>query len=401
VEAKDFVNPRNIWYRPVFGKVMEDRNELTDQFKRFSAFVDTLTTRLTISQAHQGIGEAIVKLLNFTINHAINFDEMNWYLDRVVARLSMSSLFLPDDDLNPSPQTEKIVLDNDMIFSALVYMNFSALTEVTARTFIEVGWATHENFNKLNNLYVYASKYLTGNTYSRKDFFKYALSKVNDSTGFISLLKTKLIDEDQFRAVVMPGSEYVTKAFKNKFALSLNFINDNKKGFGVLDNFIYDASPTFNNNSHFQRFFETKEPSSTVDYLELQRLIASERFNKLFVDNKMKSTALLINVPINYLIEEVKEWHKIQTPIKLPTASTVLSFSPLRINFSSFDYIINDDKSDYLDQGFTAWHSNILQIFIGYDINFVNDLYRVILTPRRDSRLITMSDFGSSLRLQL
>jgi hypothetical protein len=402
VESVNYLNKRKFWYRPCSGRLLDRRDETPMQFQLLMQFVAAIPIekQLIISSAHEHIGRSLVKLLAWLVSKRSEFSDVIWFYDRVISKYSYNALCFVDD-MQPREHADNIIISPDAIFSALSYLSADARTQIDLPLgLIHAAWAIHDDFNELNDYYSLIKDRMntdvSRNIYTRKDFFKWAVEKSTNGTGFLTYLQGKMIDNDELKSTNMPGSRYVTDDFTDRYANVAKFINQNLQAFGVSKHFRYAPLATYGSNLHFKRFLTSdSDPFRTISYQELQMLISTETYGPLMREARLNGRVIVFGFPINFTLASTDVWTTMKGPLVLPTATNVASFQPIKVEFTDRDIILNDNASDIADFGVYPWLIDELP-FIGYDVSFFTAMIRNIVTPKRDWTFVADVTFSAA-----
>jgi hypothetical protein len=396
--AVKYLNPRKAWYMPAMGKRLAGRRDTPLQFIRFMSFVNEFKSKiLRISAAHDNIGESFRKLCMYAVERRTDFTEFIFFAQRFQRMYSLNALTYPKfgDEL-PDFELDTVVLPRSGLFSAIAFMNFDGREKISAPiNLLHTSWIIHEDFNAMVGFYNMAKKYLDDDVFSRKDWVKFAFDAAPDSTGFIGLLRTKLITDNELLSTNMPDETFVNQEFRDRQTLVENFIKDNHLSFNYVNKFFYVPDAIRDSEGVFQRVLSgSANPLRTVTYKQVQDMLANESYAHMLETSRIRGQPVCFDFPVNFITKEVSEWKNEGSIVQFPTESTVLTFKPIIYNFTTNDIVINDTRQDLTEFRHTTW---IIadSPYIQSDESFIQKAISTIEVDKTELELITDFKFIS------
>lgn len=394
-EAVGLLNRDDIWYDRPFGIVMQSRRDIIPQFQNFMLMVDAIQSskaqgeKLRINSPHDRLGSALIKLLAYTASKRDQFSEFAWFTDRVLRFYTYNSLYIPDDGIEPIlGEYEPMVLPLNGPFSAIAYGDFNAREELVAPiNLIHAGWRVNEDYNNFVSTWLHVNEFMTDDIFGRKDRLVKALDLSSDSTGLISVLRGRLIAENDQVALELP-LVYPDRDWTDRRAMVRRFRVENKIGFRLADQLIYRFDPPAIRKPGFSRLIDySGDTFDVLSYKQLQDLIANEKYAAKLQASRRVGERIVYDMPVTYEIEYIKEWKELPSPIILPSESTYLKITPVKFQWTYDDIILDDTRKEIAERSFTPYGVDV-DPFIAHDVAFLLKLMRHIEVDKTDLQFV-------------
>jgi len=255
-----WVNGRQVWYystysNPNKSNVPDSLDEVPNSYLVYINLVAQIG-RLEMATDFRTKGNTLTLLTKFA-TYAERMASLNFYLDRVIKRLSLVSFLSPispaesrseyhDSGIIREVIYNKIPIRVSEIVSSMLLTNFDSLGILKVKQEIyEFGWSVNHYFDSLACVTAFIKGQFTHVKYGKTFKINKIFEMLTANLSFSNFLKTKMGSYPtiyDFLSTVIPPvqiTDYLNNDFVQRLEASISFIKKNPERFGYTDKFYY------------------------------------------------------------------------------------------------------------------------------------------------------------------